>query len=304
MKKIIFAIVLFSALIAPAYAYTDLNFYQRFGEGGYAQTDASILLGSGAFSVKPGVKSWKSDTSSGTFTTYALRLDYAGRVVKAGVEGGLQPKTDGYDKKYVGGDISYSFYPSKEGEDSLYLRFDIGVAAMFTFQADEYQLLSGSTGGSGGGGGGRGPGGGGGGSVVLRTQPFDLQQRDYTVFAGAGIGIVELSGDYTKTNYNQTILPTDRSSRNLSVIGLDHITQGFLDNSWSAKVKLMAGIFRPFVSYTSIRILDLTDREQSYGAGLEIKWKMLKVRGSYELYKPGNGAEDGSYYGIGGTLMF
>jgi len=300
MNKILLALALLTGIAAPAMAYTDINFGQRFGEGGYSQTDASVLIGSDIFSIKPGLKSWKSDTSSGTYNTYSLRLDYTKPSFKVGLEGGVQPKTDGYDKKYAGADLMYSYYASEESETSTYLRFDLGLAAMVTFHADEYQLVSGSGGGSGSGSG----SGGHSGAVVLRTKPFELQQRDYTIFAGAGIGILELSGDYTKTNYNQTILPTDRSSRNISITGLDHITQGFLENSWSTKVKLMGKMLRPYVSYTSIRIMDLADREVSYGAGLEVKLKLIKLRGTYELFKPGNGDSDGSYYGASCTLLF
>lgn len=294
MKNIVFAFFLLFAASGWASAFTDLNMNQRFGSGGYSQTDASVLWGGDTLSIRPKFSTWKSDTSSGTFKTYSLRADYSGKALKAGLEGGVQPKTDGYDKKYVGGDISVSFYPNGEDENSLYLRLDLGLAAMLTFHADEYQLAtSGSSSGK-----------GHSGASTLRTKPFDLQQRDYTVFAGAGVGMLELSGDYTKTNYNQTILPTDRGSQDLAISGLDHVTQGFLDNSWSAKLKLMAGAFRPYVSYTSIRMLDLTDRELSYSAGLELKLKIIKLRASYELYKPGNGQDDSSYYGCGATLLF
>lgn len=295
MKNLLLSAFFALAACAPAYAFTDLNANQRFGSGGYTQSDVSVLWGSDTFSIKPKYSSWKSDTSSGTFKTYSLRMDYTGKTFKAGAEGGIQPKTDGYDKKYAEGDFSFSFYPNGDNEDSLYLRFDIGLAAMITFHADEYQLTTASSGS------GHGQHSG---NVTTRTKPFELQQRDYTVFWGAGIGALELSGDYTKTNYNQTILPTDRGSQDLTISGLNHVTQGFLDNSWNAKAKFMLGAFRPYVSYTSIRMLDLADRELSYSGGMEIKWKIVKLRGEYELYKPGNGSDDSSYYGFGATFMF
>jgi len=294
MKTLLLALGLLLATRTQASAFTDFNANQRFGESGYSQTDASILWGSDTFSIKPKFSTWKSDTSSGTFNTYSLRLDYSGRTFKAGAEGGIQPKTDGYDKKYAEGDVSVSFYPNGEDENSLYVRLDLGLAAMITIHADEYQLATASS----------GAGKGHSGAVTTRTKPFELQQRDYTVFWGMGIGIVELSGDYTKTNYNQTILPTDRGSQDLTISGLDHVTQGFLDNSWSAKAKLLLGALRPYVSYTSIRMLDLSERELSYAGGLELKLKIVKLRASYELYKPGNGSGDSSYYGGGATLLF
>ena len=108
-----FCIFLLAAIPARA-AFVKPSLSQTAGSSHYAATSLGVDFGD-AFHVKPTLKSYHSDDSSGTYRTWGLRMAYDLERYSYAVSAGFTPLHNGYKSRFLAGEASAS-YDFEEGD--------------------------------------------------------------------------------------------------------------------------------------------------------------------------------------------
>lgn len=307
MKTLLAILVLFAAVSASA-AGVSFGVDQTLGTDNYRGTKAKASLDlSDEIYVAPSFSTYRSDTSSGSFNTFALRGGYETGPFALGAEAGFQPKTNGYKKTFVGADATFSLTPggsshgrkmagpSSEGEQTFgsgLAGVDIGAAVMRTNHSDD---LAASTG-----------------TVVdrrrasaARSTVFNVGQTDLSAFAGLRFLVTEISAEITKSVYDKSLDATNiREAQALSLSGFGATVQGFPDTSFNAKLKWKTlPLVKPYLSYTHTKFKLGAQPSDAYEAGGTVGLQMLSVKASYQRYTQ-KGFADQNFFSVGAGLNF
>ena len=113
MEKFLPVFVILATLAVPAAAAgVSLGVDQTLGSDNYRGTKVKASLDlTDAIYVAPSFSTYRTDSSSGSFNTFVLRGGYETGPVALGAEAGVQPKTNGYKKSFVGADLTFSLTP-------------------------------------------------------------------------------------------------------------------------------------------------------------------------------------------------
>ncbi|MBI3553108.1 MAG: hypothetical protein HY077_11385 [Elusimicrobia bacterium] len=307
MKNLLIASLLVAAAV-PARAGISVGAAQTFGSQNYRGTkaDASLDLTDDLY-IAPSFSLYRSDVSSGTFYKPNLRVGYEKGPLSFGVEGGFQPKVNGYRQTSVGADATFSLAPggtkhghrmagpsSESNETFGYGLAGVDVGAAFT-HIQHYDDFS-ATGLTGAGL--RRAG-------ARRATVYTVGQNDLTAFAGAKFLITEVSGSITKSRYDKDLNGGNaRVAQFLALSGFGAIEQGFPDTSYNLKMKWKTLPFvRPYVSYTHTTFKLGETPSNAVELGGNVGLDMLNVKAAWEHYTQ-SGYADQNYATIGASLNF
>lgn len=308
MKKSLPAFAVLASLAVPAAAAgVSLGVDQTLGSDNYrgTQVKASLDL-TDAIYVAPSFSTYRTDSSSGSFNTFALRGGYETGPVALGAEAGVQPKTNGYKKSFVGADLTFSLTPggsshgrklagrSSEGSETFgsgLAAVDVGGSVRFTRHSDDL-AAAGTTDAT------RRRAG------AARAAAFNMGQTDVGAFAGAKFLILEASAEVVKSVYDKN--PEGNSAREapLSLSGFGAVVQGFPDTSFNAKLKVKTlPMVRPYVSYTRTKFKMGAAPSNAFELGGTVGLQMINVKAAYQRYTQ-KGFSDQNYFSVGAGLNF
>lgn len=114
IKASLFAVFLASMPAVPARAFVRAGVKQTLGSQKYAGTCFFGDIGRD-FHVRPSYNQYRSDVSSGTYKTIAVRLGYDQDSWGVGFTGGGSPKVNNYSNRFFGVDGVFSFSPGSGG---------------------------------------------------------------------------------------------------------------------------------------------------------------------------------------------
>lgn len=308
MKNLLLSVAAAAVLAAPAAAGVSIGASQTFGSQNYRGTkaDASLDLTDELY-VAPSFSLYRSDVSSGTFYKPSLRVGYEKGPLSLGVEGGFQPKVNGYRQTNVGADVTFSLAPGgtkhshrmagpSSGANETFgyglAGVDVGAAFMHTQHYDDFSAASLL---------GTGPRRAG----ARRAAVYTVGQNDLTAFAGAKFLITEVSGSVTKSRYDKDLTAGNaRTAQFLALSGFGAIEQGFPDTSWNLKMKWKTLPFvRPYVSYTHTTFKLGENPSNALELGGNVGLDMLNVKASWEHYTQ-SGYADQNYATVGASFNF
>lgn len=308
----LFAVLAFSAVLAaPAAAGVSVGASETLGSSNYRGTkaNASVDVNDNVY-VAPSFSGYRSDTSSGTFKNFDLRLGYETGPVSLGVHGGFQPKTNGYSQRSFGADVTFSITPggskhghkmagpSSGGEETFgsgLAGVDLGGGINHISHSDDLTAASSVNGA-----GQRRAAG------AARGRALAIDETDLSAFAGAKFLITELSANITKSVYSKSldVVNGPRAAQFFAVSGFGAIVQGFPDTSTNLKLTWKTlPLVRPYISYThtTFKLGDAPSNAVELGGVVGLD--MLSVKGAYERYTQ-SGTPDANYFTLGASLNF
>ncbi|MBI4051034.1 MAG: hypothetical protein HY400_00860, partial [Elusimicrobia bacterium] len=287
----------------PAKAYFNTGLSQTMGTNNYKGTYGYADVG-GEFHVKPSLSVYRSDTSNGTYKTFAARLAKDTSLWGWGITLGASPKVNDYRNSFFGADVTFSFTPTGSGparrlggpqsggapRGEGLARVDMGGGVLHTIHTDDIQ--SGSNSGKG--------------SFSRRSAAARIGQTDLQIFAGISFMDTLLSGQITKSNYNKDLAALSaRVAQRIELAGVAAIIQGFPDTSYNLRIEWpMLPLVSPFLSHTFTKFELGAPSSKDYSAGAAIGLDMLELTVSYERYVPGGGESNLNYYSVGAALRF
>ncbi|MEK7381968.1 MAG: hypothetical protein AAB262_01620 [Elusimicrobiota bacterium] len=309
MKTLLSVTVVLAGLAAPAVAGVSFGVDQTLGSSNYRGTRAKASLDLGdAVYIEPSFSTYRSDTSSGSFNTFGLRGGYETGPVAMGVEAGFQPKTNGYQKTYVGGDLTFSLTPggtthgrkmagpSSEGSQTFgsgLAGVDVGGALMHTRHSDDFSAAGVAAMGR------RRA------AATARANKLTIGQTDLSVFAGLRFLITEISAEFTKSVYGKNLdAASVREAQALSLSGFGATVQGFPDTSMNLKLKWKSlPLVKPYLSFTRTKFKLGAEPSDAYEAGGTVGLQMLSVKAAYQRYTQ-KGYTDQNFFSVGAGLNF
>ncbi|MDD5304122.1 MAG: hypothetical protein PHS14_13560 [Elusimicrobia bacterium] len=309
--RTIFAAVVAVLCALPARAGVTAGVDQTLGTAGYRGTKvrASVDIGD-AFYLAPSFSTYRSDASSGSYRTFALRAGYETGPLAFGVEAAVQPKTNGYKREEIGGDATFSLTPggsahgrkmagpSSGGTETFgagLAAVDVGAGLNFIRHSDDLQAA---------------PAGGVSGMrsrrpAVARATTLTFGQTDVSVFGGLRFLVAEASVELTKSAYSKNLDAVNaRESQFLQLSGVDSIAQGFPDTSANARLTWKSlPLVKPYVSYTHTTFKLGAAPSNAYAVGAKAGFEMITVKAGYERYAQ-KGFADQNFYTLGAGLNF
>lgn len=311
-------VMIAAALIAsPALAGVTAGVDQTLGSDGYRGTKvrASVDLGEAAY-ISPSFSTYRSDNSHGTYRTIGLRAGYEPGPLSFGAEFAIQPKTNGYKRSEVGGDVTFSLRPggskggrrmagpssgSQETFGSGLAAVDIGAGARFINHSDDFQATT-TAGASTSG---KGQGGHHDDVAVSRASAATFRQTDVSVFGGLRFLIAEFTAELTKSSYDKNLTTLNaREGQTLDLTGVDSLVQGFPDTSANARLAWKSfPLVKPYASYTHTTFKLGSAPSNAYEFGAKVGLEMLTVKAGYTHYVQ-KGFDDQNFYTLGASLNF
>lgn len=285
---------------------------QTLGTAGYRGTKvrASIDVGDAAY-LSPSFSTYRSDSSSGSFRTIGLRAGYETGPLAFGAEVTVQPKTNGYKREEIAGDVTFSLTPggskhgrkmagpSSGGEETFgsgLAAVDIGAGLRLIRHSDDLQAAPPPGG---------GPGPGPRRLAIARASTLTFGQTEFSVFGGLRFLVAEASVEMTKSRYDKNLDALNaRESQFLQLSGVDSIVQGFPDTSANARLSWKSlPLVKPYVSYTHTTFKLGSAPSNAYEVGAKAGLDMVTVKAGYERYKQ-TGFVDQNFYTLGASLNF
>ncbi|HOW89835.1 MAG TPA: hypothetical protein PL037_06105 [Elusimicrobiales bacterium] len=279
------AAVIFYSLFAAANAsaYFDGGFSAVTGPNGYHGSKLDLAIGAGGFLIEPSWASYTSDSLDSKYRTYAMRVARENELVTIGAQAGYTPEAGYYSNKFAGADITFSLSPGKGGKARLagpgsrstprggqgVTRIDVGASAKQT--RHEYD-----------------------GASLLKTT-----QNEYSLFAGAKVLMLALSGSYTGYGYGKE----DTTPRINPVPGHSFAYAAAPKSSVSAKVDLPGMlILTPFVGYTGTKYRHSVKDSAAYMAGAYVDLNMVAANVTFQVFD--NGVSKYTYVTAGAGIKF
>ena len=287
MKKIIIAVTMFATLGLNAAAYFDGGLTGTTGPDGYRGTKLDLVIGSGNLAIEPSLVSYTSDALDKTYRTYALRGALEAEKYTVAGFAGATPKVDNYSNKFVGGDITFSLTPGQGGHSRLagpgsrggtrggtgVTRIDIGAGIKHTMHTQK-----------------------------VGTTDKDTAQTEGSLFAGAKILMVNLSGSFTAYTYGE-----EKATPQIFVPGHSFALSAEPKSSVNVKLDLPGyPLVTPFVSYTGTKYKSLggvaMDDSSAYLFGAYIDLSMVMANVAYQIFD--NGSDKDSFITLGAGIKF
>jgi hypothetical protein len=283
MKKtgILFSAVFLAAMNAAA--YFDGGISGVSGPNGYRGSKLELVVGSGNIALSPSMSSYTSDALDKTYRAYALRGAWETSMVTVGAEAGAVPEVNDYSNKFAGGDVTLSLTPGSGGKSRLagpgarlaarggegVTRIDVGAGLRQT----EHKYT---------------------GPVITEK----TEQTQYSLFAGAKLLLVNLSGSYTGYSYGS------RHTAPLiaPVSGHSFAYGAAPKSSVNARLDLPGyPMITPFVAFTGTKYKDAAD-SSAYLFGAYLDLNMVTANVGWQLFDNGHARD--SFVSVGAGLKF
>lgn len=267
------------ALAVPARGYRlDSGIRQTWGTNNYRATSFSADFGDD-FHYSPSYSQYSSDTSSGTFRTYAMELAYDTDNFGLSASGGVTPRVAGYASYFWGlhGTLG------RELNDDWSI--DLGGGYLRTVHDDEFQIEA------------RGRRNGRE-FIIRRPASFTMTQNDASLSASVGYRIHTWSVEGTRSFYDKDLAQVSaRSSQVNTLAGINASVQGFPKSSAYLKWKVkFHDVFKPYVTYTRTVFEINQPHSSTYGIGFNSKIREIWDAGiSYQRYVQ-SGSPPQDYY--------
>lgn len=310
--KTVFAAAVAVLCALPARAGVTAGADQTLGTAGYRKTKvrASVDIGE-AFFLAPSFSTYRSNSSSGSYRTFGLRAGYETGPLAFGAEVAVQPKTNGYKREEIGGDVTFSLTPggskhgrkmagpSSGGEETFgagLAAVDVGAGLRFLRHSDDLQAAPSSGGGAGPGP--RRP-------SAARGATLTFAQTDISVFGGLRFLVAEASVEVVKSAYSKNLDALNaREGQALDLSGVESTVQGFPDTSANARLTWKSlPLVKPYVSYTHTTFKLGSAPSNAYEVGAKAGLNMITVKAGYEHYAQ-KGFADRNFYTLGAGLNF
>lgn len=280
------------AASSAAGIFAEPSLKQTLGSGGYAATSASVDVGTDAFHAKPQFDAYHSDTSSGTFKTWSLRLAYdtGGEYSFTGTIGG-SPVNDGYSRRFFGVTVDRSIDfggADSTAPASAVEGLDLSAGFTHTAHTDQFQLstVKGRR------------------VVVRRVNELDVEESDLTGSAAVRTGDERLSLDVLKAVYNKDLGSLSaRAAPVAQLAGLLSTVSGFpnLDAALRLQSDRWDGV-SPYLTYTYTSYAVAEPVSQAFGAGVEVHLG-VELDAAYQRFSQRTAA-DVNYYSLRGSYRF
>ncbi|HCC48896.1 MAG TPA: hypothetical protein DEQ38_12380 [Elusimicrobia bacterium] len=293
MKKNIIAAALVAVLGLNASAlYFDGGLTGITGPDSYSGYKLNLVIGEGDLAFEPSITSVRLENNAGdasTYRTYGLRGAWESDKYTIGGEAGMTPEVEGYDNKYVGGDITISLSPTSDGKSRLagpgsrgmarggtgITRVDVGAALKHTMHTQE-----------------------------VGTTDRETSQTAATLFAGANVLMLNVSASFTGYSYG------DEDASTLGFVpGHSFANRAMPRSSVNARLDLPSTIpmITPFVSYTGTKYKGgssalETDSSSTYLLGAYVDLSMVVANISYQIFNYADDTE--SFVSIGAGVKF
>ncbi|HAN04893.1 MAG TPA: hypothetical protein DCW72_04580 [Elusimicrobia bacterium] len=290
MKKTIFAAAMVAALGLNASAlYFDGGVTGTTGPDGYRGTKLDLIIGEGDLAFNPSMTSYTSDALDKTYRTWGLRGAWESDKYTIGGEAGLTPEVNGYENKYVGGDITISLTPTSGGKARLagpgarstarggegVARVDIGAALKHTMHTQ-----------------------------TAGTSDLETAQTAATLFAGAKVLMLNLSASYTGYSYgDEDALPQGFTP------GHTFVTSAKPRSSVNARVDIPSTLpmVTPFAGYTVTKYKGgsaaaETDESSAILLGGYVDLNMVVANVTYQILNYAGNTD--SFVSIGAGIKF
>jgi hypothetical protein len=281
-----------SAAASAAGLFAEPSLKQTMGSGGYEATSASVDIGTDAFHARPQFDAYHSNTSSGTFKTWSLRLAYDtdGEYSFTGTIGG-SPENDGYSRRYFGVTVDRSIdfvaaasTAAGSGVDGL----DLSAGFTHTAHTDQYQLATVK---------GRRV-------VVRRVNELDVEESDLTGSATVRAGDDRVSLDVLKAVYNKDLGSLSaRAAPVAQLSGLLSTVSGFPNLNAALRVQTdrWDGV-SPYLSYTYTSYAVAQPVSQAFAVGTVVHLG-VELDAAYQRFSQRTAA-DINYYSLQGSYRF
>lgn len=305
-KTILFTLIIFNSYIVFGEPFVKPKISYTQGSNSYHKTTMSVEIGTN-FYVQPSLSLQSSDFSNGTRKTFSSRLGFRESRWGLGLDMGLSPEHDGYQRQFLGGDgwKNFEIFPDR-------LVIDLGTGIMITRHADNLQVVNAGTLGAaqlksld------RGPGRGGRDDddddiITPRGNEVAFLQTD--VFGSFGVFLfrtVGLSVDYTKSSYNKNLQTASVRSVELQGDndGVTSLLIGYPDYSVDTRFDVYAfKRFSPYVSHhiTHYETGEATSRSWRFGVAFSIK--QLNLDASIEQLRPAPSSSVENYTTLSGYI--
>lgn len=286
MKRLIVLSITLAAFSTGASAgmYFDGGFNVTSGPNGYRGSKLDLTIGSGNLALEPSLASYTSDALDKTYHTYAVRGAWEADRYTLGGSVGTTPKVNGYSNNFVGGDITFSLTPGQGGKSRLagpgsrgsvrggegITRLDIGASLRYT-------------------------------AHTLNTAASDLKtgQTEASLFAGAKILMLNISGSYTDYTYGKDNAPTLISP----IAGINFNYGATPKSSINGRVDLPGyPVLTPFVGYTHTAYKGGVKDSAAYLLGAYVDLNLVTGNVSYQIFD--NGSAKSSYLSFGAGIKF
>ncbi len=309
--KIFFAAVVAALCATPGRAGVTAGVDETLGTAHYRSTKvkASVDLGE-EYYLSPSFSTYRSDNSSGSFSTIGLRGGYESGPLSLGADVAVQPKTNGYKREEFGADATFSLTPggskhghkmtgpSSGGEETFgsgLAAVDIGAGLRFIRHSDDLQAPPGAAGLP------PGPGR----RAIARGKTITFGQTEFSVFGALRFLIAEASAELSKSHYDKSLDASNaRESQFLQLTGVDSIVQGFPDTTANARLTWKSlPLIKPYASYTHTTFKLGSAPSNAYEFGAKAGLNMVTVKAGYERYVQ-KGVASQNYYTLGASLNF
>ena len=297
MKKLLLVVIF---LATPAAASITPNLSLTSGSEGYRGSSLSLNwkttikeegpLNGWVFHLKPGSRSYRTDTSSGTFRTFSLEAGLENTFSHVNFTGSSSPEVNGYRNHAVGLEGALHYPPRSEKEDHP-VQVELTLGFLSTTHTDEFQVVRSTLTSKG-----RSP-------VRKRTNAINIQQNDGTVGIEFILHDWSLSAQATHSSYDQDLEAIQaRSAQIESLAGLNTLVQGFPESSVTSRVECDAlPLVSPYVSYTRTKFKLDAPEIKAVTVGATISIKKFDVEASYENDHQANGEPTLNYVTVSGS---
>ena len=272
---------------ASAYYFVKPSVRETLGSGQYYGTSDYVDAGTETLDFKPSFSSYHSASSSGTYNTYSLDVNYNVADYTLTLTGGLTPTVNDYNDYSAGGEVAREFNP---GDKGFFKRVDLGGGVLQTIHGQKVTVPAIRAGTF---------------SIPASTGTIHIQQFDAQGNISVTIPDATLSLNLTKSVYDRDVARLAvRAASVTKLAGLNQTIQGFPDNHASLKAELeLWDDVTPYVSYSYTSFKAQEPIAVGYTVGSLFRWGGLRLDGSYQRFAQ-RGAADIDYYSLGASYRF
>jgi hypothetical protein len=250
----------------PTWADSTVSYSHTTGSQSFNGQHIGLQLGSDSSSFGGSYDSSSSDALSGTFKTYSLNIGEDVGGASWNIFGSITPKQDLYDAQSVGFVINTDAGPQTKSQ--------LGYTR--TWHKDGVPL------------------------------PENVNQNDLLAGLTYAVGKMTLSGNFTKTLYDEDISNLSlRPAAYMPIMGMTQTPQDYPSYWINSKIGLgLLTWLKAWVSYTRVQYEEgVTGAADSYTAGADATWHNITLSAQYNEFVPTNG-DTNKYVSIGAGLGF
>lgn len=297
MKRAFLLAALAAASQSPAHAFLKGGIEQTLGSRNYRGTYLYGDFGD-AFHVKPSLNIYRSDTSSGTFKTFAARAAYDKTAWGVGATLGGTATTNDYSNRFIGFDGTLTLTPGTGPKSRLtdkdrapagmgLARVDVGGGLKFIRHTDRLEAVPGR------------------GGVRRRPAAVSVNQTDVTLNAGAEVLMTAASVEITRSSYSRDLeAMAARATQTEQLSGVAAMVEGFPKTSSYLRFELNAfPMATPYVSFNRTTYMLSQAPSNAFAAGAYVGLQILELKLELERVTQ-SGTSGRTYVTLGGAVRF